>query len=371
MADVIEIRTADQLSSYRLTWDSLLNDTPRPTFFHTYDWLENYLRHDPLVEQLRVLVVRAAGKPIGIVPLCVRRRTHRLSTVRVLTFPVDDWAPSFGPIGMNQAATLTLAMRHLSETPRDWDEIDLPWVAENSTDRGRTRRSMQRVGLTPRASLYGVSSILRTGDGWDAYLSSLGSKMRHELRRNLRRAETEAANWGGLHFVRHRPDPRRAGDGTPRWDLYDQCERVAAASWQATARQGNTISHPRYREFYRDNHASATRLGMSDLCLLKLGDRPIAFSYNYHHRGRVQGIRMGFDLQSPIPGTGTALVAHMLRDSCERGDECIDLGLGNQKFKQRLRTDSEEITRLTHTPIAAWRPQLVRATRWFKERVAG
>jgi len=375
MADVIEIRTIEELSSYRLVWDALLAETPRATYFHTYDWLENFLRHDQStgrqqVVKLRVLLVRAAGKPVGIVPLCVMQKPHRLGSVQVLTYPVDDWAPFYSPIGRSQTATLTLAMRHLAQTPRDWDEIDLPWIAGETTDRGRTRRAMQNVGLATRQSEYGVTSIIDTSAGWDGYLAAITKKSRHELRRNLRRAELESEPWGGLKFVRHRPDPRRAGDGAARWDLYGQCEQVAAASWQATSAAGNTLCHPDYQEFYRDSHASATRLGMSDMCLLKLGGRPVAFFYSYQHDGQVMGLRMGYDPSAPLPGIGTTLMATMIRDSCHRGDLAIDLGLGNQKFKRRLRTVAEPIARLTHTPRTAWRPQLVRASQWLRQRVA-
>lgn len=375
MADVIEIRTIEQLSSYRLTWDALLAETPRGTYFHTYDWLENFLRHDQStdrqqVKKLRVLLVRAAGKPVGIVPLCVRQQPHRLGSVRVLTYPVDDWAPFYSPIGCNQTATLTLAMRHLAQTPRDWDEIDLPWIADQTTDRGRTRRALQNVGLTPRVAPYGVTSVLDISAGWEGYLASIKKKTRHELRRNLRRAAEASQPWGGLELVRHRPDPRRAGDGAARWDLYQQCEQVAAASWQANSAEGNTLCHPDYQEFYRDSHASATRLGMSDMSLLKLGGRPVAFFYGYHHNGQVMGLRMGYDPTTPVPGIGTTLLASMIRDSCHRGDHTIDLGQGNQKFKRRLRTVAEPIARVTHTPRTAWRPQLIRVSHWLRERAA-
>ena len=68
---MIEVQTIDdisELASYRLFWTSWLPETPRASFFHTLEWLETYWDHFGDDQKLRALVVRSAGKPIGIVP---------------------------------------------------------------------------------------------------------------------------------------------------------------------------------------------------------------------------------------------------------------------------------------------------------------
>jgi CelD/BcsL family acetyltransferase involved in cellulose biosynthesis len=368
MADVLEVNSLRSLSGYRLAWDALLPDTPRPTFLLTYDWLENYWRHFGSDKRLRVLVVRSGGDCIGIVPLCVQQRKHRLGAVRVLTYPLEDWGAFYGPIGRNQTACLSLAMRHVAETPRDWDQIDLPWVAVDSVDRGRTQRAMRQAGLAATCESYGTSSTIdmQAAGNWDDYLAGLPRKARHELRRTVRRVQ----EWGDVEFVRHRPAPRRDGDGVPRWDLYDACEQIAAASWQATSPNGNTLCHPEFASFYRDTYAAAVRLGMADLALLKLAGRPVAFWMGYQYDGHVIGLRMGYREDAPIGGAGTTLLARLIEHSFERGDSSLDLGPGGEKYKQRLRTHTETIYRLTHTPRTAWKPRLLHATQWLRRRVA-
>ena len=362
MADVLEINDIETLGDYRLLWDMLLRETPGASFFQTYDWLRVYWEHFGEGQRLRVLIVRAAGKPIGIVPLCVRRREHSIGSVQVLTYPLEDWSTFYGPIGKNQAATLMLAMKHLANSPRDWDEIDLPWVAEESFDKGRTCRAMQHAGLAPHKVPYQTTSFIDMEGSWDDYLQGLDSKVRHEMRRHMRRAE----ELGQFEFIRHRPEPQRAGDGDCRWDLYDQCEEVSQKSWQAESTTGNTICHAKYRDFYRHCHATASKLGMADLALLKVDGQPVAFSYNYRYEGRVFGLRMGYDANHSIKGLGTALTAYLIRNGFERGDARLELGMGDQKFKQRIRSRAETSSRLTYTPLTAWRPQAVRASRWLR-----
>src|SRR5262245_20933403 len=125
MIEVQEIRDIDELAGYRLAWNSWLADTPRATFVNTFDWLENYWQHFGAGQQLRAIVVRSAGAPIGILPLCVRTERHGLGTQRVLTYPLEGWGSWYGPIGSNPAATMMAAMQHLRRVRRDWDVINL------------------------------------------------------------------------------------------------------------------------------------------------------------------------------------------------------------------------------------------------------
>ena len=92
MVEVVEINDVEELSQYRLLWNSLFAATPNATFFLTLDWLEAYWRHFGHDQKLRVLIAYAAGEPLGILPLCVRREKFRLSTVRVLTYPLETGA---------------------------------------------------------------------------------------------------------------------------------------------------------------------------------------------------------------------------------------------------------------------------------------
>lgn len=364
MADVVEVRDIHSLTHYQMLWNSLFAETPRSTFFHTFDWLQIYWRHFGHEQQLRVLVIKAGGQTLGILPLCVRDDRHRVMPVRTLTYPLDDWGDFYGPIGKNSTASLLLAMRHLATSQRDWDEIDLRWIDQDAADRGRTQRAMKMASLAPREESYAQSSVIRMRGTWDDYLASRDKKVRHELQRRLRRVK----ELGHVEFIRHRPAASRTGDGDPGWDLYDQCEQVSATSWQAKVERGNTLCHRDYRAYYRDAHQAAARLGMVDMTLLKIDGKPVAYGYNYHHQGRVLGLRMGYDQKFDRHGLGTAMMALSVRDGFERGDEELNMGVGNQKFKQRLRTHCEASTRLVHTPISAWRPQLLQASRWIASR---
>ncbi len=363
MAQVIEVHSLEELDHYRLLWRDLFHATPGATFFQTCEWLEVYWRHFARDQQLKVLVVELAGQAVGIVPLVVRRVPHRLATLRTISYPLDDWATTYGPIGPHQTASLMMAMGHLASRPRDWDSLELRAIADDR-DRGRTARAMSLAGLPGTRSDYQSSSMIAMQGTWEDYLATRNRKVRHEIVRQLRRADEEAQ----LEFVRHRPAPFGHGDGDPAWDLYDECELVASASWQAEAADGNTLCHSTFRSFYRDAHAAAARLGMVDVALARLAGRPVAFLYSYHHAGRVFGMRMGFDPSTGQSGLGMQLLLTLLRDSFARGDQSFEMGPGDQRYKYRLRTHVATTSRLVHIPDTALKGQLVRATQWLGTR---
>jgi CelD/BcsL family acetyltransferase involved in cellulose biosynthesis len=365
MVEVVEINDLEELQHYRMLWNSLFPGTPGASFFLTFDWLDNYWRHFGQDQKLRVLVVYAAGEPIGILPLCVRREKYRLNKVRVLTYPLDNWSTWYGPIGPNPAATMMAAMQHIRRTRRDWDMIELRWVADDATQGGKTARAMRVANLLSEKQEYQTTSVVDLPGTWDEYLAGKSQTLRRQFRRTLR----DAFEDGRAVFIRHRPAPASESDGDPRWDLYETCVAVAQASWQSHVTNGNTLTHERVREYFQATHAVAARIGMVDVNLLQVDGQPAAFIYGYHCQGTVSALRTGFDA-SINNGVGSALFLRSLEDSCRRGDRMVDFGPGEREHKRRLRTRVLPTYRLTFTPLVSWRSQTVRLSRWAKNRLA-
>jgi CelD/BcsL family acetyltransferase involved in cellulose biosynthesis len=362
MIEVQVIDDIEELAAYRLLWRSWLPATPRASFFHTLEWLETYWDHFGSDQELRALVVRSAGKAIGILPLCIRKRRYRLGMVRVLGYPLDDWGTWYGPVGSNRAAAILAAMQYLRRANRDWDLLELRWTCPPWSDGGRAARSMRVVGMLTEQQAHQTTSVVDFGDDWEGYLAKRSRNVRHEMRRVLRRV-FESQN---VSYLRHRPGPACEGDGDPAWDLFAMCQQVALASWQGSSTTGNTITHDGARHFLRDAHAVAARLGMVDMNLLLVDGQPAAFSYNYHYLGRLTSLRIGYDPSLACSGLGRALLLRSMQDSFERGDESYDLGPGDSRMKRELRTRTEASYQLTHVPLNSWRSQAIRLARWAK-----
>lgn len=363
MTTVREINDPAELAALAPVWNELLQQTPGATFFHTAEWLAAYWKHFGERQRLRVLVICEGDRVVGILPLVVRASRRLLGGVRVLTYPLDDWGSFFGPIGSDPELTLRCGLDHIRHTPRDWQVIELPWVDALGSDGGATEQAFAGAGLDAVAEPWHTSALidLSSFDSWDAYWASRESRWRN----NVRRSEKKLAARGKVTYARYRLSADSAND--PRWDLYDICESIAEASWQAESTTGTTLTHEGVRAFLRECHGVAARAGALDVNLLLVDGKPVAFNYAYHCHGHVFGLRTGYDATAASEGAGTVLQARMIADSFARGDQTYDLGAGYLDCKRYWLTEARSSYRYTHFPAHVPVARLMQAKRSLEQ----
>jgi CelD/BcsL family acetyltransferase involved in cellulose biosynthesis len=358
--EVREVNDLDELEQYAADWNKLLLRTPGASYFHSYDWFADYWRHFSADQRMRVMLVLDDGRLAGVVPLVIARELTKLGSLRSLRYPLHGWGSFYGPIGADTRCILRCALEHILATRRDWDLLDLLWVDRDGADKGATAAVAADVQLIVRASPWLASAQIDLSGGWDYYWASRKS----HFRTNVRRSERGLREQGEVSFVRHRPPGATQGCDDPSWDLYDQCERIAASSWQGSSTTGTTLSHESIRTYLRDAHLAAAAFGGVDMNLLLLAGRPVAFAYNYHLVGYVYGLRAGYD--AAAAGAGTVLQRMMIEDSCRRGDRLIDLGPGSPETKHAWQTRMAVAWRYTHYSMRSPRAQLLRALHAIK-----
>ncbi|REJ69813.1 MAG: GNAT family N-acetyltransferase [Planctomycetota bacterium] len=357
----------DALATLQSDWRRLLSATPGGDFFHTFDWLEVYWRHFGAGHQLRVLALTSDDGVVGIVPLVERDHATPLGAFRKLTFPLDYWGSFYGPIGADRERLLAAAIAHVATEARDWDYLELNWLDQTSLLADTAEHALWQLGMQGKRQLDFDTSIAKLGASWEDYWAGRSGNWRSNCRRN----EKKLAKQGTIEHVRYRPRGQEFGEEDPRWDLYEQCERIAAASWQASSTDGTTISHASVRQFLRDAHEAATRAGCVDLNLLLVDGEPIAFNYNYVYRGYVSSLRLGFLPEFRQYGPGTVLTRRMLRDSCQRGDHTFDFLPGSGKVKRPWRTKVCGGEQLRYVPGRLSRVGLWETGKSIVERLRG
>lgn len=396
MPRVQEINHLAELEPHRLRWRKLLGETRGRSYFQTLDWLETYWQHFGGVGRLRVLVIYSGREALGVVPLAVQSRPTRLGNCRVLSYPLLVGREAFyGPIGQHPTACLLAALRHLQQTPRDWDLIQLAGI-DPTVDCGRTEHALRRVGWPARCDLADAVAVLRFPAPWPAYWASRSE----HCRQTVRRAEAQLAELGTVEYVHFRPQGAAWEDDDPRWELYDACETIArqGSPEQASLRQNSLgqyslRQHPRgqhsrgqhslgqrmvgtvsladeqVRPFLRAVHTKAAQAGTADLHLLKVDGTPVAFAYGYHLDGTNMAIASGVDSAPRFRCAGTVLIARALERCCNLGDRSYNLGGVPLRHKRRWLTDlvrSESYTCYAATP----RMQLLRCMRRLMARPA-
>lgn len=357
---VVEINEIERLLAYQGEWDCLLSETHAASFFQTLEWLACYWRHFGSEQQLRTLLVYDGDTLVGIVPLVVRLLATRAGSVRTLTYPLDEWGTCFGPIGPNPAATLVAALIHIQQSSRDWDVIDVNWVAE--PDRDAVNDAFRQRGIRPQSFTRPELSLIDLTQPWGAYWDNLSVKHRS----NIRRAEKKLAKAGAVELLRYQA--RVGDDPTEHWDLYDMCETVAATSWQSDLATGTTLTHERVRPFLRDAFAAAVRVGAASLYVLTVGGTPAAFSSNYVFRGSEFGLRMGYVASLRDAGPGTVLFHRMLQVAFASDRHTFDLGEGDSPYKHLWRTRAMPSYRFCYYAKTSLRAQALRFKRhWSGE----
>jgi CelD/BcsL family acetyltransferase involved in cellulose biosynthesis len=368
MVQVTEINELRELASLRSTWHALLKQTPGFSFFQTLEWLEAAWSHYSRPQKLRVILVERDGNALGIVPFCVRTEHRKLGSLRVLTYPLDDWGTFFGPISAEPELAYRAAIEHVARTPRDWDVIDLRYVDQAAPEFMALGESMRASGLAAIVRPRMEVRMLQLGGSWLEYVETRSRNWREKMRRDFRKLEKEG---GEIRLLRYRPE---AGAGTTavHEENYRLCEEIAEKSWQADADSQSTLCSPRVRDLLNKLHHQAASLGMLDSNLLFVGDRPLAFSYNYVSDGRLYFLRSGFDRTAEFANCGTVLLYKMLEDSFHRGDVEHCFGPGRQPYKDRFATEMRYAYTFRHYARRSLRSQLLNlrdraASRLFSE----
>lgn len=330
----------NELAELRDPWNALAAGTERAQFFQTYDWFASYWRHYGNDQQLHLLLVRDEQKLIGIVPLVIRTERRQVGRLNVLTYPLDDWGSFYHPVSTDNQRTITAAVDYLRQNQKRWEILSWRWCDPHQAATIST--AMNDAGMRTFGSVRETSALIDLPSDWDAYLSSRGSKFRNNVKRWTRRVN----ELGTLRYEKYRPT---ASDNTsPRWDLYDSCEALAAKSWQGSSESGTTLSHQDIRPFLRNVHEVAAKAGGLDLNLLYLNEHPVAFEYGYWYCGYKYSLRFGYDDKLCKAGVGNLMWLETIKASIERGDHTFDMGPGSLDYKKYFLTHICDCKTLDH-----------------------
>jgi len=311
---VVEINELDRLTEFRFAWRKLWTQTKNASFFSSYDWLKSYMTRFGDGQALRVMVVLENRQPIGIVPFVVKETASQLGPITALSYPTENCGSFYGPIGPEPGKTLEAALRHVAQTDRAWDMIDLGRVALGHAA-NQTAAAMLSAGFESHQSHCHDVSYVEISSNWDTYLASLPMDWTDQYFA----AEDRLADEGDVSFVRYRPLGSWHGDTLRRRRMLSSLELLRIT--QRNGSQSESGQAPAWNrlEFMRDIHGSAIDAAVAEVNLLKVNNRVIAGAYAFQREGAIEVVDLAF---APNLGelTPHVLFGRMLRDSFERRD---------------------------------------------------
>jgi hypothetical protein len=364
MITVSEYNDLAAIGEIRELWRELWWKTPRASFFQSIEWFETSARRRTGSDRIRVLVVSAARRPIGIVPLVVTRVTSGLGRLKVLTDSPDERGFFYEPIGPNPAATLEAVLKHIADTPIDWDLFELRHADVQRFERGPAPAELWQSRFGTLRRVEERRPIVDCRGDWVHYWNSRSA----QLRDTYRRCEEALQALGQVEYVRYRPEGSPLDDDNPRWDLFDELERRRADRRGKRRTVGRRQDATSVEPLPRELHEAATCVAGIDFNVLRLNGRPIAWAYNYRCDGRLETQRVRASAEHRAFAT-PVLMGRMLRDAFRRGDEYYLFEPTAASKAAGWQTGETSRFCYTHFAPQGPRAQILRLMRWFKSRL--
>jgi CelD/BcsL family acetyltransferase involved in cellulose biosynthesis len=314
--------TAAAFDSLAGEWNALLRASRADTPFLTHEWQAAYWQ---TLGQGTLRIVGARdddGSLIGVAPLFGAEVDGQRTLRFVGGIDPSDYLDFI--IARGREAEVGAAIVDALAAEADWDRIDLYNVPEASPTRAWLAQQAGARGWTFSDERQVPSPLLALPDSFEAYLESLDSKERREMRRKLRRAEaTDGLRW---YLV----------DGEFASELEPEVDAFLDLMVRSRADKASFMT-PHMRRFFLEGIRAAHRGGWLQLAFLEVEGRKAAayLSFDYGHRLMVYNSGLepnAFQALSP----GIVLIARLIEHAIQQGRRAVDFMRGDEEYKYRL-----------------------------------
>lgn len=301
-------------------WRHLYGRDHYRSVFSTPEWNRVWWDEFGAGKELLVLLMQRAAEPVAVVPLYTKLEDGR----RIIRFNGGiDLTDYLGPICRSEDrgdVADSLVSWLMSET--GWAELDahnmpVPFgFAEFLVERA------DNYGLEFVLEQEETSAVLSLPSTWEEYLSRLGSKERHELKRKQRR------------LAREHPDAvfRSATAETLEADL-----RTFIGIHRDTEGHKGHFMRREIATFFERMARTFMPPGWLRLDLLELSGRAVAATFGFEMDGTFYLYNSAFDPEAKRLSPGLLLVAHLIEDAIEeKGLRIFDFLRGPERYKYQL-----------------------------------
>lgn len=295
-------------------WTALLSACDQPTVFQTPVWHKVWWDHFSAEGRLSLLAGRDRDALVGVAPFM-----YQGSTLLFLG-DTDLWDyHAVSVAGGREADFFPALFDYLDGQP--WDSMDLRSLPGNSPTFTYFQEMAQRRGYATEVSQEDVSPGVALPATWDQYLGTLSKKDRHELRRKLRRLESQASySWYSV-------------DGIALQEgVLDDFFNLMRGS-----RQDKAVFLTDAREsFFRRMVGELARMGALKLFFMELAGQRVATAMCFDY-GQIRFLyNSGYNPEYAHLSVGLLLKGLCLRQAIEEGKTYFDFLRGDERYKYDL-----------------------------------
>jgi CelD/BcsL family acetyltransferase involved in cellulose biosynthesis len=316
---------AEQISEQ---WNELLSccsasHVPFLRFEYLSTWWETLGGGEWPDGDLHILVGESEkGELVGIAPLFyTKNRQNEPALMLIGSIEISDYLDFIvrTPDIEEFAETLLNFLDKISDPP--WRVLDLYNLPDTSPTLPALMNAAKSMGwIYDQEQLQPCPYIPLPGD-WEAYLSMIDKKQRHEIRRKMRRAEenTPPAVW---YFV------------TEEERLDQEIDDFLAMMAQ-DPEKARFLSEVMRTQMRASVHA-ASQAGWLQLAFLTVGDDKTAAYLNFDFGDHIWVYNSGWDLKYRELSPGWVLLGHLLKWANDNGRKSFDFMRGAEDYKYRF-----------------------------------
>lgn len=307
----VDIETFERMSSY---WKETAGDLKWDCLFVLPSWLKIWWEHFGNGTAPHICVVRRQDVIIGIAPLQINGAEARF----IGNSDVCDYQDVIVQRGEEREFFLTL-INHLRR--QGTTHLDLYPMRDDSIVLSSLKGVAESVGCGVSCESADISWEMELPGDWDAFLSGLTGKQRHEVRRKLRRLERTASfNYRSIK------DTYAVGEAMNIFfDLF-QKNRQDKADFMT----------PRITSFFQSMAEEMAEAGILRLFFLDIENTPAAAVMCFDYEGKRYLYNNGYDSRFKTLSVGVLSKVLNIRDSIEKGLKVYDFLKGSETYKHHL-----------------------------------
>ena len=202
-----------------------------------------------------------------------------------------------------------------------WQILDLYNILENSASLPALQSAAEACGWEYHQEILSRSPCIPLPSDWETYLASLDKKQRHEIRRKMRRLESQEIppRW----YVVQDPD-----------SLDEEIEAFFDLMSQDSEKE--RFLTPQMRTQMRTAMWAAFRAGWLQLAVIEVDGQRAAAYLNFDYGNQIWSYNSGLNFELAALSPGWVLLSYLLQWAIEHGRAGFDFMRGEEEYKYRF-----------------------------------
>ncbi len=323
-------------------WNELaeagISDTPFARHEMLSQWWKTLGGGEWQEAQLVLISASENGQLIGIAPLFEAEYDGRAALLLVGSIEVSDYLDLIVrledlPRFLSGLLDFIAQSGECSRLPLDW--YNLP---DSSPTLAILKAEAEKRGWSYSQEVYRPTPRISLEGGFDAYLSRIEKKQRHEIRRKMRRAAESPA--------------------PVRFYLVDNgnsLETEIAAFFELMSHDANKAGFlkPTMRTHIAELMRTAFEHGYLWLAFLTVNGTKAAAALNFDYKNKLWGYNSGVNHEFMDLSPGWVLLTHQIEWACDHGRYEFDFMRGDEEYKYRFGGINRYVLRAVASPPAA------------------